>query len=274
MPTWAFGSRLVEESSGAPYPSYSALYGTSLPKHRGIMSDEQLATGFVRRRRFLIATSLALAATGYLGLRIDEVNVLGNKASVEYPERVLVFGYLVWAWALWTYIQWFRDYGAWERTRGMFLQIRDGMLRKALAGVRAPDVQFQNFRTNRTEQANRTQTSDQLGFVSERLKFAARPDGIQRGHNGRLEAICVIEAWHSVFPKGTQSYGNPDFFLTPISRALKWRVSGRALLSLVNSTRYFSEYFAPYIFAVLPIVVLFVHVTPSSAWADPGFHEP
>jgi hypothetical protein len=31
------------------------------------MSDDSLETGFVRRKRFLIATSLALAAAGYLG---------------------------------------------------------------------------------------------------------------------------------------------------------------------------------------------------------------
>ena len=32
------------------------------------MSDDSLETGFVRRKRFLIATSLALAAAGYLGV--------------------------------------------------------------------------------------------------------------------------------------------------------------------------------------------------------------
>jgi len=47
------------------------------------MSDDSLETGFVRRKRFLIATSLVLAAAGYLGLTIDEVNVLGKAPSGE-----------------------------------------------------------------------------------------------------------------------------------------------------------------------------------------------
>jgi hypothetical protein len=237
------------------------------------MSDDPVETGFVRRRRFLIATSLTLAAAGYLGLQLPEINVLGNRLPVGHPERVLIIGYLVWAWALWTYTQWFRDCGAWTRTRSMFVQLRDEKLRRALAGARPPDESFGAFRTNRTAEATNSRHQDSLGLVFKRLEFSSRPDGIQRNPDGRLEAVCVMEAKYRTFPGGFQAFGNPELFVVSIPRALEWRVSGRALWSLVNSTRYFSEYFAPYIFSALPLIAPFVHPALSDAWPDPGFRE-
>ena len=217
------------------------------------MSDDPIEAGFVRRRRFLIVTSLALAAAGYLGLTIHEVSVLGNTADVGHPERVLLVGYLVWAWALWTYTQWFRDCGAWAKTHGKFVELRDNLLRQTLADVRPADAQLEAFRT--TTMAAAVGSRDRLGPIQERLEFSTSPRVIRRGRDGRLESLCVMQASYPTFPEGTQSLGNPDYFLVPINRALEWRESVWALFALVNSTRYFSEYFAPFVFAVLPLIV-------------------
>jgi hypothetical protein len=94
------------------------------------MSDDPLYLGFTRRRRFLVTVSLALAAAGFLGLRIAEIDIVGNRATVGNPERIVLLGYLVWLWALWTYIQWFNDYGAWQKTRTAFVEIRDRPVRR------------------------------------------------------------------------------------------------------------------------------------------------
>jgi hypothetical protein len=94
--------------------------------------EDLLYSGFVRRRRYLIAISVSVALVKYLGLELPEIDVLGNKAVVHHPERVIQVGYVLWIIALWVYVQWFNDYGAGLKSRAAYNEKRQELLLRAM----------------------------------------------------------------------------------------------------------------------------------------------
>jgi hypothetical protein len=216
-----------------------------------VTDNDPLYLGFTRRRRFLVGVSLALATAGFLGLRIEEVDVLGNKAQVGDPDRILLVGYLVWLWALWTYIQWFNDYGAWEKTKAAFVEARDRLLLKMLGTVEAEPDRLTNYRDPILKAAANSFTADHKP-LAEQLFFTARAGSVQRNRNDELIIVCSLQCWLPLFPSGEQNHGSPDLYTVPVKTRAYVMSAVRASVELILSTRYFTEYFAPFLIAVAP----------------------
>ena len=214
--------------------------------------DDSAYEGFTKRRRFLIGVSLGLAAAGFLGLRIEEINVVGNKAAVGNPANVAILGYVVWLWALATYVQWFNDYGAWERTRSAFIVRRDNLLRKAIDKSEANTPRLEEFRA--PIKAMAASSANSRGLLVDQLRFDMRADAIQRDRSDHLVAVCVMRAWLPTDPNGWADYGSASYYNVPIGRVNLIAKSIRATLALVISTRYLTEYFAPFLIAAIPLL--------------------
>jgi hypothetical protein len=216
--------------------------------------DDSAYEGFTKRRRFLVGVSLGLAAAGFLGLRIEEISIVGNKAIVGNPANVAILGYLVWLWALVTYVQWFNDYGAWERTRSAFISRRDKLLIKAISKSEANTPRLETYKV--PIRSNAAQSSNSLGPLCDQLRFDVRADGIGVDRSNQLVAICVMQAWLPTGPTGWQNYLNNEYYSVPVGTFLLITRSIRAIFELTLSTRYFTEYFAPFLIAVAPLLTL------------------
>jgi hypothetical protein len=220
-----------------------------------VSDDDPLYLGFTRRRRFLVGVSLALAAAGFLGLRIEEVDVLGNKAHVGDPARIVLVGYLVWLWALWTYIQWFNDYGAWDKTKAAFVKVRDRLLLNSLGTIEAEPDLLARYRDPLLKSAATSFTADNKP-LAEQLTFKVRADSIQRDHNYKMVAVCSLQCWLPLFPAGYQNHGQPELFTVPITFRGYMVSAIRASIEIILGTRYFTEYFAPFLIAIAPLVLI------------------
>lgn len=77
------------------------------------MADDSdtIRNGFVRQRRTLIGTSVALFLYEKLGIVIDSINILGNTAHITDPSSVAALLWVAWGYFLWRYYQYFRDLG-------------------------------------------------------------------------------------------------------------------------------------------------------------------
>ena len=71
--------------------------------------SEAIRDGFVRQRRNLIGTSLALFLYEKLGIVIDSINILGNTARITDPSSVTALLWIAWGYFLLRYYQYFRD---------------------------------------------------------------------------------------------------------------------------------------------------------------------
>jgi hypothetical protein len=223
------------------------------------MTDDPLYLGFTRRRQFLVAVSLALAAAGFLGLRIEEIDVVGNKAIVGNPGRIIFLGYLVWLWALWTYKQWFNDYRAWQKTRSAFIEIRDRRLIKSLGKIEADPERLKTIKGPMI-QAAVSKFAPDGGRLADQLVFEVQAESIYRDKNNKLGAVCMVMCWQPSFPTGYQGFGQSDRYSIPIKSSTHAVEASRAFVELVLSTRYITEYFAPFLIALLPLFAVAVRV--------------
>jgi hypothetical protein len=230
---------------------------SSRERRSNMSNDDPLYLGFTRRRRFLVGVSLALAAASFLALRIDEVNVLGNKATVGNSGRVILLGYLVWLWALWTYIQWFNDYGAWQKTAAMYVNIRDQLLIKSLGDIEVDPERLDRVRSPAVLAAGTNLAFNGQPLVGQ-LTFETRAEKIFRDKESKLAAVCVVRCWQPSFPSGRQNFSSVEQFFVPIKFSMHATQAIRAIARLIITTRYFTEYLAPFLIALAPWVPLVV----------------
>jgi len=221
------------------------------------MNDDPLYAGFVRRRRFLIAVSLALAAASYLGLRIDEVNVLGNRANVGHPELLSGVGAVVWLWAVWSYVQWFHDFKAWQQTQTAVVAKRNQYLLRALRSPRAPPGQLNHFTEVRRQAVNLLPAREGMTASPENVFVTTQVDNIFANQNpgSKLLASCSLRAWLPLSPTGAESIGQAEAFTLEIGKWLHRACAARALAYVVVRTRYFSEFYAPFAVAAAPALL-------------------
>ena len=218
--------------------SQNGALGLSIAKV--LMDDDSLYTGLVRRRRYLIVISVTVALVKYLGLTFPEVDVLGNKAEVHHPERVIQLGYVLWAISICTYIQWFNDYGAWLKCVVAYNDTRNRLLLRAMRTDEAPpDALVEKLRAA-------TPVKDAAYRVTPRnvLSAPGRPDRV----------YYELQGWQRLEPTGEQSVGGSTYFERDIPKWILWSRNFLAILVVVAAKRYFSEFYAPFFVALLPIV--------------------
>jgi len=75
------------------------------------MADDpgSIHQGFVRQRRNIVATSIALFLYEKLGIVIDSINILGNTARITDPSSVTTLLWIAWSYFFLRYYQYFRD---------------------------------------------------------------------------------------------------------------------------------------------------------------------
>jgi hypothetical protein len=215
------------------------------------MSDEEpLHAGFVRRRRFLIVVSVALALADYLGLQFDKVDVLGNSATVHNPAGVMTIGRIVWILAFIVYVQWFNDVGAWAKTKAAYSSTRNGLLMRAMRAMPVPPALADKVRTA-TAEALATAWRNQGSEGEPRVSIRAQPVGVMLG----LRMYYEVHAWIPMPTGGEQGIGSTEHFDAPISKYVMISRSVLTFALVVAAKRYFSEYFAPFLIALLPLAV-------------------
>jgi hypothetical protein len=77
--------------------------------------SDDVKPGFIRQRRFLVLTSLLLAAKYVVGLSVaQDITALGVEFHIDRREHVPVLLWIVWAWALYRYYVYLHDLTAAE----------------------------------------------------------------------------------------------------------------------------------------------------------------
>jgi hypothetical protein len=204
--------------------------------------DDSLYTGFVRRRRYLIAISVSVALVKYLGLTLPEIDVLGNKAIVHHPERVIQLGYVLWLIAFWVYVQWFNDYGAWLKSVAAYNETRQELLLRAMKTDNpAPSDLVERLRRETPAQG---------------VLYKVTPANVFLDPDRGDRVYYQVQGWQRLEPTGLQSVGGSAHFERDIPRGVLWSRNCLALLIVVTAKRYFSEFYAPFLVALLPLVSL------------------
>ncbi len=210
--------------------------------------SEHIRTGFVRARRFLIAVSLALACFNVLGLTFSQVSIFGNTATIKHPEHVNILIWVAWMWAVVQYAVWFRDVGASKE----FLEAITGDCIQRL-GNKASMEPVPEWLQNQlaAELKNRLPKTSHAD-----IHYIVKSIGINGDGRKIDRALQMTGEAHTRLPNDYLETAGPIRFERPISRR-EWRGHIVTAVALVLLTRrFFLEYFAPFVIAVLPFAVV------------------
>ncbi|HWG75567.1 MAG TPA: hypothetical protein VN660_02105 [Steroidobacteraceae bacterium] len=221
------------------------------------MAEDRVHAGFVRYRRFLIAISIALACLDVLGLKINQLTLLGNTAPIAHPERVAMLAWIVWAWALLQYLVWFHDVEAWRDFKQAIVKDCETRLGNRLAGEAIPMWLKGQLRA---EFASRHASPDRLENIRYVTAYSAvHGDGIRRERAADILATAYIRLPDH---KGEDQTSQVRFEREILTK--EWRNQYIiSLLRILITSRFIPEYFAPFAIAFVPVAVRFwSHVWP------------
>lgn len=68
-----------------------------------------MTSDLLRQRRNLILISVLLLAFVFLKIKVDKLSILGSEITVENPQGILVFVWIIWAYFLVRYYQFLRE---------------------------------------------------------------------------------------------------------------------------------------------------------------------
>jgi hypothetical protein len=207
---------------------------------------------FMRRRRILIVLSIALAASTWVGLTFTEVSVLGNSADIGDPKNVEYLAYAFWLCALLAYVQSFHAVGAWKKVTEAYTSALSERLMRAMRNVKATPENAAAFEAS-TRQMFANQTGPRGVPVADTLKYSTRPDAAGRDHDRKWKVRMVMQAHQPTFLGGLSPTGNISFFEVEVTRATLARCAIQAISYIVVRAPYFTDYFAPFVIALLPI---------------------
>jgi hypothetical protein len=211
------------------------------------MSDEHLRAGFVRARRFLIGVSLGLACLNVLGLKFNEVSILGNSAEIRHPEHIAVLAWIAWVWALVQYVVWFRDVGVWKEFMDTIREECSQRLGRRIAQKPISE----RARDQLARELANTLGASELKGLEYRAKFTNIDDaGGEVGRAAQIECTALVR-----LPDHYVGRSSTLRIEIPITSG-QWRGQflQSAILTLV-SRRFVPEYFAPLLIALLPLIV-------------------
>jgi hypothetical protein len=204
---------------------------------------------FIRQRRFLIGTSLAILGYEYLGLSIRQVNVLGNSAEVASPEHLAVVLIVVHAWAIYRYWTHFQELAPWRPFRDDRLaRWRQLLTPSNFAKRQREGEEFTKFLAENAADIERL-------CEKERIASGARPRSAHLSQVSGSSASSMREEWNIPFYSDeVKSQVGYVTLCIPIGRWAAWSSSLQAwILVLVNRT-FFSEYIVPIGLAGIAVV--------------------
>jgi len=197
--------------------------------------SDSIRDGFVRQRRSLVAISLVLFFYQTSGVVIESINVLGNTLRLTNPPRVSAVLWIGWFYFLLRYYQHFRD-------------TPDKGISAAYYGrlhILARRVAQKKFKRD---------------FVPDE-KFADRKGPLHFNFS-RMEVFSAYPSFWEIEVNADVSYqtetgvashhlGNRKLNLSRTELLIP-RV--RSLLHVIVDTRLVTEYFLPYLVALIPVV--------------------
>jgi hypothetical protein len=224
------------------------------------MDNEKLQAGFVRNRRFLIGASLALAFTLGLGIQFKQISVLGNTADVPHPEQVIGIIWVVWAWSLAQYIVWFRDVGAWSEFRGA---VSDACA-KHFGELAAAQPLPQWLVDQLSEQVRSQLRNSQYGDLTSKIQFYSWFSAIEGDGKRKVRVANVLSQAYVRLPDQSGQAASPDTRIEVEISDADWRKYSRvATVRVLLTSRFFLEYFAPFLIGSLPVwVAIYRHYCP------------
>ena len=216
------------------------------------MTPEQIASGFSRYRRFLIAVSVAMTFVTLLDLDFEKVSLLGNEATIRNPSRVILIGWFIWAWAIVQYVLWYRDIGAWAQIRAA-TRI-DCNSRLQLLMVKRPVP-------NWLESSLMTTLRQTAGSNFELEKITLHVEGARDIDPIGPQKIIAVHMFASATSRLPDQRGEikagPARYEADVTPEEFSQCNRRAWLSVLFTRSYVFEYLAPFAIGVLPIAVLF-----------------
>jgi hypothetical protein len=209
------------------------------------VNSEQLNAGFVRNRRFLIVVSIALACANVLGLRFTQLNILGNVASINNPERVALLGWAVWAWAVAQYCVWYKDIGAWRAFRQAIIDDCEQKLGRRVATEKIPDWVKETLRKEVTPQAP--------AELANAVRYTAVFQGMHGDGKTLARAADIVASAHIRLPDQRGEVSGQKLRFEREIQPNEWRrCLANSTVNVLLTRRFALEYFAPFLIALLP----------------------
>jgi hypothetical protein len=203
----------------------------------GLDGDVQI--GFLRKRRNLLGISLALLVVHFTGLEIRKINVFGNEVNLTDPTMASYFLWAAWFYFLVRYYLYFHDLP----NKG----IHDAYLARLHQLMTAAGTQ--EFRRIGRERNNDVPPAANVHFEAEEVaSIRVYPTGWMFRGGGRI-----------VFGQTARLISPFEFIVqgTPLRRA-----KIRAHLHSWLHKRFLTEYYFPFMFAALPLVLLMWSTVP------------
>jgi hypothetical protein len=214
------------------------------------LDQDKLHAGFVRNRRFFIAVSFALAAVIVLNLQFTQVNILGNSAVIKRPERVFFVCWVIWAWAFWQYVVWFRDVKGWTEFLAAIAEDTGlGLGRGAAATGSNPDWVIADL----LQRLARHNLSDQLMMTVQYSREFMNITG--DGKSADRVANVGVTAYVRLSDKRGEAREGPiriEEVLSPTQWRVHFVIHG---MKVLFTRRFVPEYFAPFIIGLLPVAL-------------------
>lgn len=198
------------------------------------MSDDSEidSPAFIRQRRNLIVAALVLAFAQVTHLTVHEFALFGIRANIDGPVSTLPYLWILWGYFLWRYWQAFVSNHT-KPTKVRYREIKK-MFIEPLAVQRA------------LAQAGEKQAHGGLE------RKAWMPHEAETATTKGAKAVIVTNLT-TQSASGAPVQVNVDVELT---HADMWRLRSRALWSLMITSNEFSEYYLPFVVAIVPMAIL------------------
>jgi len=197
------------------------------------MADDAdyIRRGFVAERRSLLVVSFILFFYRQAGLRIDEINVFGNKVSLDSPWWTAFALWVLWVYFLLRFYQYFRsisDKGFWTAYEE---QMKKLVTRSALKQFK------KDFSTEKGSKYEFYEIRDH-SFPMTHPKYWTVKFEVPITQKDETGTITAFSQRHE-----------EDF----TSTELLW-IKMRAAMHVLASTHVATEYFLPFLLALLPLL--------------------
>jgi hypothetical protein len=216
------------------------------------MDTEKLQAGFVRNRRFLIATSLTLAFTQLLGIEFKQVSLLGNSADIPYPHQVIWILWTIWAWSIAQYVVWYVDVGAWKEFRQAVADDCAHTLGEAAAKKDLPQWLQDALAAQVGTQLKHSSYSDLLMSI----KYHSWYTEMHGNGKDKTRIANVVSQAYVRLPDQRGEVTSTDIRIEVEILDEEWRRAiQRSTLKKLLTSRFLLEYFAPYVIGLIPVAV-------------------
>jgi hypothetical protein len=226
------------------------------------MELKDIQAGFTRARRFLIAISLAISLTKMLAIPFTQINILGNVATIPHPEQVGWIFWIAWFWAIYQYLVWLKDAGAWGEFRAAVNDACAKHLGEAAAKIPMPERLRNELKANlfgKLGSAQGISPSADVKFCQRFYSF------VGDGKNKPRVANVVADAFIRLADQRGEATAGETRYEVEISEDEWRRRNWDKTIKVLLTSRFIPEYFAPFVIGLLPVgVAFFRHCHPAT----------